>query len=81
MILTPRPTQTPSFRHRQLNFPATRTTAYSTRSVLFNRSRSISSPLRIRANQRPDQVLLSSFHSPNLIEEILNSHILVFKNE
>lgn len=56
MILTPRPTQTPSFRHRQLNFPATRTTAYSTRSVLFNGSRSISSPLRIRANQRPDQI-------------------------
>lgn len=56
MILAPRPTQTPSFRHRQLNFPATRTTAYSTRSVLFNRSRSISSPLRIRANQRPDQI-------------------------
>ncbi|KAJ6909138.1 LOW QUALITY PROTEIN: hypothetical protein NC652_020190 [Populus alba x Populus x berolinensis] len=55
MILTPRPTQTPSFRPAA-KFPATRTAAYSTRSVLFNGSRSISSPLRIRANQRPDQI-------------------------
>ncbi|KAJ6349892.1 hypothetical protein OIU78_006142 [Salix suchowensis] len=56
MILTPRSTQTPSFRHQHLNFTATRTTAYSTRSVLFTRSRSISFPLRIRANQGPGQI-------------------------
>ncbi|KAJ6727422.1 SODIUM/METABOLITE COTRANSPORTER BASS4 CHLOROPLASTIC-RELATED [Salix purpurea] len=56
MILTPRSTQTPSFRHQHLNFTATRTTACSTRSVLFTRSRSISFPLRIIANQGPGQI-------------------------
>ncbi|CAK7325247.1 unnamed protein product [Dovyalis caffra] len=55
LILTTQSTQTPSFRHQSLKFPAIRTTAYSSRSVYFNHSRSISFPHRIRANQRPDQ--------------------------